>query len=241
MSRNLSRRTSRASGSAVGAAALLTAFLAGCSAGAVGAPETTGPAIDANAIAARALEANTIPRTSRLRFGWTLREPNLNVSGEGVVRVQPPDRARLDLFMGGDASVFAVVLVSDELRLPPGAPRQIVPSSPLLWAAFGIFRPGDDSTLLGGESVSDGVVRLRYLLADGHELHYRVRDGRVIGVEMLEDGDVLHRVDLRVDDADELPQQATYRNIAAFRELKVTVASIEDVDSYPDRIWRPGR
>jgi hypothetical protein len=202
---------------------------------------SVGPAVDAAALAARAFDENTIPKRVRLRFDWTLREPNLNVGGEGVLRVEPPDRARLDLFLGGETSVLAVALVSDELRLPAGLPRQIVPSSPLLWAAFGIFRPGGDSELLGGESLSDGAVRLRYLLADGNELHYRIRGARVTGVEMLEGGDVVHTVDLRVDDLDELPQEATYRNIAAFRELKVTVASIEDVDSYPSRIWRLGR
>ena len=214
-------------------------FFSGCAAG-LGSVGAVGPALDAAVIAVAAASANGIPETARLTFDWSLREPNLNVRGEGVARVRPPDHARLDLFLGGGSSVLAVALVADDLRAPPGAPRGVIPSPPLLWASFGIFRPGDDAVMLGAEQVGERV-RLRYRLPDSSELHYHLVENRIVGVEMFVDNDLVHQVDLKVPDPTKLASESTYRNHLAFRELSVTVSLVESVESFPDRTWSPGR
>ena len=157
-----------------------------------------------------------------------------------MARLEPPDRARLDLFLGNGQSVLAVALVDDDLRAPTGTPLQVVPSPPLLWASLGVFRPGDGVTLLGAEE-RDEAILLRYQLGDGDELRYQIRDGKLTGVELFRDGNALHQVSLDRPEGWELPSEATYRNLASFRELKVTVESVESVVSHPADIWSPHR
>ena len=203
-------------------------------------PELPAPTVDAQQAVAAATESNPFPRAARVFFEWNIREPNLRVGGNGVARLEPPNQARLDLFLGNGQSVLAVALVDDDLRAPEGTSLQVVPSPPLLWASLGVFRPGDGVTLLGAE-VRDEALRLRYALGDGDELWYELRDGKLTGVELLHDGSALHRVSLDREVEWELPRGATYRNLASFRELKITVESVENVESYPADIWSPHR
>ena len=203
-------------------------------------PESPAPTVDAQQVVAAATDGNPFPRASRVVFKWSIREPNLRVGGNGVARLEPPDRARLDLFLGNGQSVLAVALVDDDLRVPAGTPMQVVPSPPLLWASLGVFRPGDGVTLLGAEE-RDESVRLRYGLGNGDELWYQIRDGKLTGVELLHDGSAVHRVSLEREEGSELPREATYRNLASFTELKITVESVENVESYPADIWSPHR
>ena len=203
-------------------------------------PELPAPTVDAQQAVAAAAKSNPFPRAARVFFKWSIREPNLRVGGDGVARLEPPDRARLDLFLGNGQSALAVALVDDDLRAPEGTALQVVPSPPLLWASLGVFRPGDGVTLLGAEE-RDEALRLRYALGDGDELWYELRDGKLTGVELLHDGSALHRVALDREVEWELPRGATYRNLASFRELKITVESVEHVESYPADIWSPHR
>jgi len=204
------------------------------------APEAPAPVVDVTQAIASATEGNPFPSASRLNFTWNIREPNLRIGGMGVARLEPPDRARLDLFLDNGQSVLAVALVDDDLRAPLGTALQVVPSPPLLWASLGVFRPGEGATLVLAEERNDGT-RLRYRLGDGDELQYRIRDGRLVGVELFRDGSALHQVTLERKEGWELPSEATYRNLASFRELKVTVESVESVESHPTDIWSPHR
>jgi hypothetical protein len=204
------------------------------------APDAPAPVVDVAQAIAAATEGNPFPAASRLNFTWNIREPNLRIGGMGVARLEPPDRARLDLFLGNGQSVLAVALVDDDLRAPVGTPLQVVPSPPLLWASLGVFRPGEGATLVRAEERDDGI-RLRYRLSDGDELQYQMRDGRLVGVELFRDGSAVHQVTLDRKEGWELPGEATYRNLASFRELKVTVESVESVESYPADIWNPHR
>ena len=201
-------------------------------------PEVPAPTVDAQQAVSLAAETNPFPHASRVTFRWSIREPNLRIGGNGVARLEPPDRARLDLFLGNGQSILAVALVDDDLRAPEGTPLQVVPSPPLLWASLGVFRPGDDVTLLGAEQ-RDEALRLRYALGDGDELWYQIRDGKLTGVELRHDGNAVHEISLDRGVDWELPQEATYRNLGSFRELKVTVESVESVESYPADIWYP--
>ena len=157
----------------------------------------------------------------------------------GVARLQHPDRARLDLFMENGEAVLAASLVEDQLRAREGTRLQVVPSPALLWASLGVFRPGEGVTLLGAEAFDDDVFRLRYRLPDGDELRYELRSGRVTEVELRHEGNATHRVALNREGGGELPKETTYRNLASFSELKVTVETVERVDSHPTDIWYP--
>jgi hypothetical protein len=162
-------------------------------------------------------------------------------SGRGVARAQDPYRARLDLFAGGGETVARAILIDDDLSLPAGVPDEIeaiIPPSNLLWAALGVFHPGEGATLLGARR-SSAEIELRYDLADGRQLRYLVAGDRVRQVQLLERGQTLHEISLTPAAGQRYPGEATYRNLAQYRQLNLVTRSVEHVDSFPAIIWRP--
>lgn len=228
----LSRRWGRRA-----AFALLAIALQGCGGPPAGTPV---PRIDAERAAARALATSQVTEPSRIDFEWSLVERSLRVAGKGVARLEP-DKARLDMFLHNGANVITIALVDDEVRVPPGQMFNVLPAPPLLWAALGVFRPDASMTLQGGEALGGDVIRLRYALDDGAELRYRIEAGRVQQVEIREDGHVVHRVTLTLEDGYDHPTEARYRHISEFRELKVQIDSVKTVETYPAKIWDPRR
>jgi hypothetical protein len=57
----------------------------------------------------------------QINFRWRLNEARQRHSGIGVARIEPPYRARLDLFTDDLESVVTAVLVDGSLVLPPGS------------------------------------------------------------------------------------------------------------------------
>lgn len=185
-------------------------------------------------------EDRTRPRgPSRLLFRWSAREPDFRGSGMGVARVEPPYRARLDLFLDNGETAAIAALVDDELRIPASLPTELVPPAPLLWAALGVFRPGAGAEMLQG-GVADGAMEVRYRLRAGGQVGFRLRDGALIEAVLLEGNAVVQHV--FVSDPGTVvafPGEATYRNLTDYRELKLILESVEHVDSFPPDIWTP--
>ena len=221
-------------------AAIISVVLATVTCGG-GPPGSPIPVLNVDQVVSRIEDDNPFPTPTRVVFEWSIREPNLRLDGLGVARLEPPARARLDLFLENGESVLMAALVDDELRVPEGTPLQVVPSPPLLWASLGVFRPGRGVVLLGAEAIDDNRIRLRYRLPDGDELRYEMENGRLTGVELRHDGSAVHRVALDREGPEELPSEANYRNLSSFRELRITVETVERVESYPSDIWYPGR
>lgn len=221
--------------------ALCLALAAGAAAAAAAcAPSRTvvvSPLPDAEQVAL-ALESRTSLREPiRVVFSWNLNESGMRVSGRGVARIEPPYKARLDLFLGNGETVVRAALVDGELRLPPGAPANILPPADLLWGVLGVFRPRYGTMLMGADRLEGDELRLRYRYDDGRELLYRVSEGRIGTMELVREGSVVERVELRMAEGDRYPIEATYRNMPAFRELKLTRESVERVEPFPPDIW----
>ena len=175
----------------------------------------------------------------QLRFAWSARQPDFRGSGVGVARVEPPYKARLDLFLDNGESAAIAALVGDELRVPDGLPLQLVPPPALLWATLGVFRPGAGAELLGGR-VADGILEVQYRLPRGDRLHFRLSDRTILDVSLLEGEDVVERVFVSApEEGSDYPAEATYRNLRDYRELKLQLEFNEQVDSFPPDIWRP--
>lgn len=190
---------------------------------------------------ARALRDSTRLREPvRIVFRWRLNESGARLEGEGVARLAPPARARLDLFTQNGETAARVALVDGELRLPPGVDRRLVPPAPLLWTSLGVFRPGEDAELRGASGPRN-ELRLSYALPDGGTLRYDLREEKVRAAELRRDGHGVERVRVSWNGNERFPSEARYRDLAAFRELTVTMESIERVEPYPDEIWRPDR
>jgi hypothetical protein len=205
------------------------------------APAVVAPAADAEQLARRLEDDTSLREPIRVFFAWSLNESGVRVKGRGVARIEPPYKARLDLFRSNGETVMSAALVDGELRLPPGAPDDILPPPDLMWGVLGVFRPETGAELVGADDLADGSVRLRYRYPDGRVLSYRVADGRIASMELLDGGHVVQRVELDLEEGSRYPEEATYRNLADFRELALTRDSLERVGPYPSHIWDPLR
>lgn len=184
---------------------------------------------------------NRLLRPSRLFFAWSAREPDFRGSGSGVARVEPPLRARLDLFLDNGEAAAVAALVRDEMRTPPAVPDERVPPPALLWATFGVLQPGEGSVLREGRA-KEGRLELEYVLPNGQVVRYKLIGRNLTEAEVLDRGEVVERLSLVVSEQDTLslyPKTATYRNLLEFRELKLELESVDYVDPFPPDIWLP--
>lgn len=214
----------------------LLAALWGC--GGRAEPGVVAPVQDPRGAAESLEEATAVRQPTLILFRWRMAEEGLRLSGRGVARVEPPYRARLDLFLENGEAVAVAVLVEDDLRLPVTLPGGLLPPAHLLWGSLGVFRVWPGTEVVGGEELAGGIRQIRMRLAAGDEVRYRFADEAMRSVELLERGSVVKRVELKQDGVS-VPAEAVYRDLAAFRELVITRESVEHVASFPPDIWRP--
>jgi len=201
-------------------------------------PPTPAPRVNAER-EALLLESNTsLQRPFRIVFDWDANEGGVRWSGRGVARVAPPLRLRLDLFLNNGELAVKAAIVNRELRLPEGAPTDILPPPDFMWGALGLFRPILDTWLLEAETMDDGSLRLLYRIDDREEIRYRADGYALVEVELIERGHVTQRVEVE-HDGETFPLRARYRNMADFRELRIERASVEQVAPFPSDIWQP--
>jgi len=209
--------------------------LSGCAGG--GTPEVVGPVADPET-AVRSVEvATALEGSTRILFDWHLTEEGVRVGGRGVARIEPPDRARLDLFLDNGEGVAAAILIGDDLTLPVSLPGDILPPPALLWGTVGMVRLGAGVSVLDGQELADGGRMIRTRLPTGEGVIYRVLDERLQEVSQTEGGTVVKRLAATYDDGDRIPAEAVYRDLAAFRELTLTRERVEYVDGFPSDIW----
>jgi hypothetical protein len=196
-------------------------------------PTTVEPAT-----AAAAIEATTPDRPLHIVFDWQAIEGEARFTGQGVARVQPPFRARLDLFGPRGDTYLSAALVGGELRMPPGVAGVQMPPPALMWAVLGVVAPPEDAILAGTREA--GARTELYYETDGGILRYVLEGGRLVSAQWDGRGRRL-AVDLRGQAAFGLPVRTTYRDAAAATELMLNLESVDEVDPHPPEIWTPGR
>jgi hypothetical protein len=189
--------------------------------------------------AAQLSDQTELQEPLRIVFDWQLNDGGQRVEGKGVARVEPPYRARLDLFLDNGETVISAALVDGELLLPPGSPDDILPPPDLMWGVLGVFRPLGQTRLLGADRVEGEGMRLRYGTEDGKEIHYTVEAGLLSALELLDGGSIVQRVDVTSERVARYPVEATYRNLSAFRELRLQRESLQVVAPFDPEIWDP--
>jgi hypothetical protein len=177
---------------------------------------------------------------SRLRvvFNWSLQDRDARFSGEGVTRLEPPNKARLDLFGPRGEGYLSAALVDFELRLPPGAAADILPPPALFWSVLGVFRAPQGAQLVGasGDSASS---ELRYRAGDQSWV-FSVANGRLRRAEWQGPAQGRQTVEIAEYGARDLPARVVYRDWRAFRELTITLTQVHDANPFPPDIWTPG-
>jgi hypothetical protein len=197
------------------------------------------PSVDFGPAAESAAAATMPEGPVQITFDFRLREADLRFNGQGVARVQPPYRVRIDLFSNQGEGLFRAALVGSDLRVPPGVPIDLAPPPALLWAALGVFRPDQELELVGGRDRGNGTVTLRYGGRAGEDLRFRLAEGVLERAEIREDGHLIEEVDLKLEDDTRRVVETIYRNRALFVELTFTLKSEETVESFPPEIWNP--
>ncbi len=201
--------------------------------------DRTGPPPNVGQIALAATRASTFDVPYRLSFQWSITEPGSRLRGRGVARIEPPALARLDLFTSNGERVVAAALDGDVLLVADDI-QTAVPPPALLWGTLGVFRPGTEAGLTGGRRYLNGSLELRYQVPGGAELLYILRDDRVERIDALRGGRAREEVTLVRVESERFPRQAMYRHLDEVRELRITLESVEHVESYPTDIWNPG-
>ena len=209
----------------------IAVLLSGCAGRAI--PDTADPAAAEEALLATAPE-----RPLRVIFAWRALERDARFNGSGAARIEPPYRARLDLFGPTGDGYLSAALVGHELRLPPGLPPVRLPPPAMMWAVLGVVAPPPGASLRGTRS-EPGRTELYYDV-DGGLLRYEVRGGVLVTAEWERGG---ARMDVRLQGASAhgLPRQAVFRDHAGFTELELNLESVDEVEPYPPDIWSPGR
>lgn len=198
-----------------------------------------GPIDSPGAVATELQRRTGLTEPTRIDFTWRLNEAGSRIGGVGVARIEPPYRARLDLFLDNGEGVISAALVDDDLRLPPGAPGDVLPPVDLMWGTLGVFRPVQGTTLIAGERLEEGARRLRYGYPDGDELHYELVDDTLRALEVVDGGSVVEWVRLELSTDGRYPRSATYRNVADYRELRITRTSVRPSEPFDAAIWDP--
>lgn len=209
----------------------IAVLLSGCGGAAL--PETADPAVAEEAIAATAPQ-----RPLRVIFGWRALEREARFHGTGAARLEPPYRARLDLFGPTGDGYLSAALVGQELRLPPGASPVRLPPAAMMWAVLGVVAPPENAVLRGTRTEA-GQTQLYYGIGDGL-LRYDLRGGRLAGAEWEGHGG---RMDVRLEGTAEhgLPRRAVFRDWSGYTELELNLERVDEVEPYPPDIWSPGR
>lgn len=191
------------------------------------------------ALEAEAVDATRPSEPLQINFGWRGREAESVFSGRGVARIEPPYRARLDLFGPRDEPVLNAALVDDELRLPPVTePTVTLPTPALLWSILGVVRPPPTAELVRATR-DRSIVQLDY--ARDRELwRYQLEDGRLRRTEYGRDGNRIQSVELRDSEQSGAPGQGVYRDWVDQVELILEVDTVEPTAPFPAEIWRPG-
>jgi hypothetical protein len=186
-------------------------------------------------VEAAAIQSTRLGETAQVLFDWTLQDRDARFSGEGVTRIEPPSRARLDLFGPRGEGYLSAALVDMDLRLPPGADDVPLPPAALFWSALGVFHPPEGAELVGTRR--DGAeTTLAYARGD-ERWTFRLANDALRSAEWVDRRDGRRTVQLTAASGSRYPQVAVYRDWPAFRELKITVDRTEKVDRFPSDIW----
>ena len=214
---------------------------------------TAGSALAACAPAARplagaptraVLPATTLPTAPTiLRFNWTYKDETFEAKGEGAVRRQGPDRARLDFFLSNGMAGGYAILVGDTLTVPGiDLVKRMLPPVPLLWASLGrLVVPATQDTIarMDGDTLRADLGTLRgrdASGADGRSWRVAFAGTALSRVDRIEDGRVVEWMTRgRQGDG---PLQLQYVHERGKRRLSIAVTDTSVVEEFDEAIWR---
>lgn len=182
-------------------------------------------------------------RPTVLRFTWSYKDETFEATGDGAVRVQGPDHARLDFFLRNGMAGGYAILIGDSLHIPGiDLVKRLLPPVPLLWASLGrLALPATPDTVarMRGDSLWADLGRLRGAdasKADGRAWRVGFSGVQLARVERIESGRLVEWMSRgRTGDG---PLQLQYVNEQGKRRLSIAVTDSSFVEKFDDAIWR---
>ncbi len=178
-----------------------------------------------------------------LRFTWTYKDETFEANGEGAVRRQGPDRARLDFFLRNGMAGGYAILVGDSLTVPGiDLVKRMLPPVPLLWASLGrLAVPSTPDTVsrMDGDTLRADLGALRgrdASAADGRAWRVAFAGRNLARVERIEGGKVVEWMTRVPGDDGALRLQ--YVHEKGKRRLAIAVSDTTIVEGFDDAIWR---
>ncbi len=181
----------------------------------------------------------TADQPQLIEFKWRYRGREGRFSGEGALRINPPDSVRLDLLGPGWSGVQSAVLIGSDVSYL-GERRIELPPPGFLWALLGVFRPPAG---LEPEAYRRGDFwQLIYRLSERRSLVYTFdSEGRLVESELKEGGSAVREIRLeRADDSagQRWPKRARYRDLRDYHEVRIQVVEIREHAPFERRIFR---
>jgi len=191
----------------------------------------------------RTLEANGTPDQPRLiEFKWRYRGREGRFSGEGAVRINPPDSLRLDLLGPGWSGVQSAVLVGDQVYYI-GEQRIRLPPPTFLWSMLGTFRPPAGIAPRGARR--GDYSQLTYRLSDRESVIFLFdAEGRLVEAELTVGDDAVQTIRVEPGDPGEdptayrWPKEGRYRDLVEFLEVSIDVTGSREHEPFESRIFR---
>lgn len=178
-----------------------------------------------------------------LRFTWTYKDDTFEANGDGAVRRQGPDKARLDFFLSNGMAGGYAILVGDSLTVPGvDLVKRMLPPVPLLWASLGrLAVPSTTDTLarMDGDTLRADFGQLRgrdASVADGRAWRVSFAGTKLARVERIEDGKVIEWMTRVPGERGSLRLQ--YVHERGKRRLAIAVSDTTIVEGFDDAIWR---
>jgi hypothetical protein len=164
----------------------------------------------------------------RVVIEWRYADRDFAVRGEGLVRLLPPDSARLDFFLAGGYGGGRAFLIGDSLIAPDAGPiLRFLPPPALLWATLGrLAVQGADTALrVDGDTLRADI---------GAAPRWRAAfvDENLVRLERIE-GDRLQEYVVREDS-----MAVRYEHAAPPRRLEITIVRREPMRGFDAEIWR---
>lgn len=199
------------------------------------------PISDAGALASRLRELGTPDQPKLIEFQWRYRGREGRFSGDGAVRVNPPDSVRLDLLGPGWSGVQSAVMLGADVYYI-GEQRIQLPPPTFIWTMIGAFRPPVGVQAEGSQRGER--TELAYRLSERGTIAFHFdREGRLIEAQLKIDGDVVQEIRLEPGDAGDgpgkyrWPNEARFRDLGEFHEVRIKVVQIREHEPFEKRIF----
>ncbi len=200
------------------------------------------PIADAGVVAHRLQSAGTPDRPQLIEFQWRYRGQEGRFSGDGAVRVNPPDSVRLDLLGPGWSGVQSAVLLEDDVYYM-GEQRVELPPPAFMWAMIGAFRP--PAGIEPQASSRGELTELAYPLSVRETIAYRFDgEGRLVEAELQVNGDVVQEIKIEHEEVGRStggyrwPREARFRDLGEYHEVRIRVVEIREHAPFESRIFR---